>query len=347
MKSRSVILLSALVMLLIAGIALVARPAVLTVHAQATAFPTLPGVIVATNTPGTPTIPPTFTVRPDATQPGCTTPLSLVPGSVVIITGGLNVRSSPSLSAPLVTYFAEETRARLTGTSQCANGLIWWPIARWGGEPGANQGWVIQGSRDGALYIEPAFIAPTDPCYFPLELGAGDTAVALANTRLRNAPTLSAYTVSVVPLDATLRILEGPACQNGINWWRVSTAFQTSGVPVEGWVAEGYPGEYYIYAADELTGVIEIPCVLPLTLDAGSRINVNYRDGVPRRLRAAPNVNAAITLFMPDEIALEIIGGPECSNGYNWWQVQVLTTGFTGWIAEGRPGRYNIEIIYP
>ncbi|MFN8527916.1 MAG: SH3 domain-containing protein [Anaerolineae bacterium] len=344
--SRPVVLVTALMVLIIAALAVTASPAEpgLQARAQAT-FPTLP--VNATNTPGTPTVVPTFTNVPAPTQVGCGTPLNLIPGSLIVVTGGLNIRASASLSAPLITYFSEERRARLIGGPVCADGFIWWQITGFGGDPGANMGWVIQGSRDGRIYLQPAIIAPSDPCYFPLEFAVNDTIVALTGVRLRNAPTQSSYTVSVVPYQATMTVLEGPACRDGINWWRVSTSFQTSGVPVEGWIAEGFPGEYYVASYDQVYGTVEIPCVLPLTLGVGSHIAVNYRDGVPRRLRAEPNVNAPITLEMPDEIALEIIGGPVCSNSYQWWQVRVISTNYVGWIAEGRPGRYNIEIIAP
>ena len=343
MKSRSVLILTVLLILtVVCALSFAAPVSVPPVQAQQT-FATLP--VFVTPIPPTATVIPTFTGVPIPTLAGCATPLFLTPGNLIVVEGGLNIRSEPSLSAPLITYFSEQRRVRLIGGPVCADDLVWWQITGFGGEPGAQSGWVIERARTGQIYISPAIIAPNEPCYAPLPLAVGDQVTALTGVRLRNAASQSSYTITVVPIDGTMEILEGPNCQDGINWWRVRAAYQTSGQPVTGWIAEGFPENYWIATSDAITGQIDIPCVLPLTLAPGSRIAVNFRDGVPRRLRAAPSVGAAIVLEMPDEIALEVIAGPECVNGYNWWQVRVLTTDYVGWIAEGRPGRYNIEII--
>jgi hypothetical protein len=306
-------------------------------------FPTLPPIF--TMTPfisPTPTIVPTLTALPPPTQAGCGTPLGFTPGQYIAVESGLNIRTSPSASAPLLTYFSEKMRVRIAGGPVCADGYNWWQVGGFG-----DTGWVIEG-RSGRYFLEPAIIPVTDPCYTPLSFAVDMPIRANRGVRIRNAPTQTAYTITVVPADGQMTVLEGPRCVSGINWWRVIAPFQTSNVPIEGWVAEGFPGDYYVERLDPITLEPFIPCVLPLTLGTGSHIAVNYFDGVPRRLRAAPNVNAPLVLEMPDEIALEIIADePVCANGYNWWNVRVLTTGYVGWIAEGRPGRYNIEIIAP
>ncbi len=344
MKSRSVILFTLLLIVIaLCALSLPVSVSVPPVAAQQT-FATLP--VFITPIPPTGTAVPTFTIAPRPTLIGCTTPLFLIPGNLIVVEGGLNVRSEPSLSAPLITYFSEERRVRLIGGPVCSDDFIWWQITGFGGEPGAQSGWVIERARTGQIYLEPAIIPPNEPCYSPLPFAVGDVVTAVTGVRLRNAPSQSSYTTTVIPTDGTMEILEGPNCQDGINWWRVRTAFQTSRAPVTGWVAEGFPENYWIVGADSIIGANDIPCVRPLTLTIGSRIAVNFRDGVLRRLRAAPSVGAAVILEMPDEIALEIIAAaPVCANGYNWWQVRVLTTEFVGWIAEGRPGRYNIEIL--
>jgi len=344
MKSRAVFILSlCLIVIALCALSFPAAMVVPPVVAQQT-FATLP--VFITPIPPTNTPVPTLTLLPRPTVVGCPTPLFLIPGQLVVVTGGLNVRSEPSLSAPLITYFSEERRVRLIGGPACSDDFVWWQITAFGGEPGATSGWVIERARTGEIYIEPAIIAPDEPCFAPLPFAVGEVVTAVTGVRLRNAPSQSAYTTTVVPINGTMTVLEGPNCQDGINWWRVSTMFQTSGQPIGGWVAEGFPENYWLIGIDAVTGATDIPCVRPLTLDIGSRIAVNYRDGVLRRLRAAPSVGSAVILQMPDGIALEVIASaPVCANGYQWWNVRVLTTDFVGWIAEGRPGRYNIEII--
>lgn len=339
MKLRALILVSALAAVLCALLMLVSSGGT---GAAAQGFATLPPFVTATQGPI-----PTFTLAATTTpRSGCSAPLNLGIGRFILVRGGLNVRVSPSQSAPLVTYFSEERRVQLIGGSVCSEGYNWWQIGSFGGEVGAETGWVIEG-RDGLYYLSPGDFPPGEPCFSPLPFAVGDPVRAVTGVRVRNAPSLSAYTITVVPIDGLIDILEGPGCFNGINWWRVRAGYQTSGIPIEGWVAEGFPDNYWLQGLDSVTGQTAIPCVLPLTLRPGSRIAVNYRDGVPRRLRDAPSVGAALILELPDEIALQVLDGPVCSGGYNWWQVQVISTSFIGWIAEGRPGigGYNIEII--
>lgn len=341
MKKNRMLILIPVLLFLTATLALFVSTLETPARVSAQDFSTLPPVFTTTPfvTP-TPSIVPTMTLAPRPTEVGCRAPLGFAVGQYIVVESGLNIRTAPSLSAPLLTYFAEEKRVRITGGSVCGEGYNWWQITGFG-----DTGWVIEG-RNGRYHLEPAIMTATDPCYAPLSLSVNQPIRAVAGVRVRNAPTQTAYTITVVPDDSQMTVLEGPHCANGINWWRVSAPYQTSGVPVEGWVAEGFPGDYYIDRLDPVTLETYIPCVLPLTLGAGSRIAVNYRDGVMRRLRAEPNVYAPLVLEMPDGIALEIIDGePICSSGYNWWHVRVLTTGYVGWIAEGRPGRYNIEFI--
>ncbi len=345
-KTRPLLLLAVMIALFL--LAMMAIPLTSPASIAAQAFPTLPLATFVTPTFGpSPTFTPlpTFTLSAPRTPGACPQPVNLIPGQLVVVTGGINVRSEPSPSAPLIAYFSEERLVRLIGGPACGGGYNWWQVTGFGGEPGATSGWVIEGNNVGRLFIAPALVVPDDPCYSPLPLAVGDEVIAVTGVRVRNAASLAAYTVTVVPIDGRMTILEGPACFNGINWWRVSTTYPTTGTPVEGWAAEGFPDNYWLQSVDALTGAVEIPCVLPLTLRPGSRVAVNYYDGVPRRLRAEPNVNAQLLLEMPDEIALQIIDGPVCSGGYNWWNVRVISTGYVGWFAEGRPGRYNLEII--
>jgi hypothetical protein len=55
--------------------------------------------------------------------------------------------------------------------------------------------------------------------------------------------------------------------------------------------------------------------------------------GLSHNIREDATIQAAITNRVPDNDIFRVLGGPRCSDGYVWWQVDY--TGQTGWMAEG------------
>jgi hypothetical protein len=71
-------------------------------------------------------------------------------------------------------------------------------------------------------------------------------------------------------------------------------------------------------------------------LHIGLRAVITYHDFKPKNLRAEPNRDAEVLYSLLDGIAVDIIGGPACANGLNWWQVRVVgREDVVGWVAEG------------
>ncbi len=319
-----------LLLLLIALLALVSSP---TVAQTVTPTPTGPGyTIIAT---GLPTYQPT-----GVPTPGCAAPLPLPLGGSVLLRGGVNVRSAPSLSGPLVNYYDHLVLLRVTRGPVCANDTNWWYVEG-NGEPG----WVIEG-RPGRYFLE-AYVDPaTTDCSAPLEtIQAGGQLQTVTGSRVRAIPSNNADVVTVVQPGQKLTVLDGPRCADHLNWWLVRAPYGTSSTLVDGWIAEGYPTAYYVEGLSA-SGEPEIACRTALRLHAGSRAAVSYRDGVPRRLRSAPDTSAPVVAELLDGIAFDVISdGAECSGGYNWWHVRILTTGLTGWLAEGLPGNYWFEVL--
>lgn len=58
------------------------------------------------------------------------------------------------------------------------------------------------------------------------------------------------------------------------------------------------------------------------------------------RVRSAPGTAAGILGLLPPGKAVEVIGGPECANGYLWWRIQFLEGDLVGWTAEGQGSDY-------
>jgi uncharacterized protein YraI len=55
--------------------------------------------------------------------------------------------------------------------------------------------------------------------------------------------------------------------------------------------------------------------------------------GLPNKVRNAPALSAAQIGTIPGEGVFTVIGGPQCADGYQWWQVDY--NGLRGWTASG------------
>ncbi len=332
-------------LLILLVIALIVSPAA--ARQTATPIPTLSsGTIGPTATPGPIIVATAFgggaTAIPLQSN-GCYAPLALTLGSQVVLRGGINVRSLPSLSGALVNYYSEPVRLSLDAGPVCADGYNWWQISGVG-----QPGWVIEG-KPRAYYLTTYVDPNTTNCAAPLDtIVAGGQLRTVTGSRIRETPQNDALVVAVVQPGTVLAVTEGPRCFEGLNWWRVRAPFGTSSTLVDGWIAEGYPTEYFVIGLSASASAAESgeQCMTNLRLHAGTRAAVTYRDGSPRRLRAAPSTSAAVLAQLIDGIEFEVIDDNlVCADGYNWWQVRIIATGQTGWLAEGRPGNYWFEVL--
>ncbi len=201
------------------------------------------------------------------------------------------------------------------------------------------------------------------------------TTTALGGLRLRAEPRTSGANVEVLPAGTLLRVIDGPACNDGFHWWYVRV--EASGV--EGWAAEAFPGSYYLAPALAPTATM-IPIFPPATATSPSPqalfptntprpsagvtpatptalaaacpadLPFSYLapgvtvyaadDRHPARLRLGPSVssNFHIQLIYP-EMPLQIVGEPICADGLRWWMVQT-ETGQAFYTVEEANGRY-------
>ncbi len=61
-------------------------------------------------------------------------------------------------------------------------------------------------------------------------------------------------------------------------------------------------------------------------------------------LRALPAIGAGTVLSLNSGTRFEVISGPSCNSGFNWWRVTVVGTGGTsGWIAEADWSQYFVR----
>lgn len=104
--------------------------------------------------------------------------------------------------------------------------------------------------------------------------------------------------------------------------------------------------------APEVTRTIptttEVPVILqphPIICEGAppSRLNVGMRgqvrvapEGAQRRqqnVRTAPSLDAVSSARLPEGVEFTIVGGPECADGFIWWQIDIVRD---GWTAEGQ-----------
>jgi hypothetical protein len=167
-------------------------------------------------------------------------------------------------------------------------------------------------------------------CAPPLLLEPGDIVTILGGVYIRANPNINAGIVSYAPERIPARVLDGPVCSNGYNWWQVERQFEEP--TFLGWVASGLPGQQFVFPPP---AVPPRPCPPPLDITLGQAI-ATY-DGA--KVRNAPTTQSAvITTALPDTSAIAV-DGPVCVEGYNWWLVDIPVgdTLYRGWIVEGVP----------
>lgn len=77
-------------------------------------------------------------------------------------------------------------------------------------------------------------------------------------------------------------------------------------------------------------------------MSIGIRGRVTFTDGTPTSLRAQATTSSDRLMRMPEGYEFNIIGGPVCADGYNFWQLET-DDGVVGWAAEGNSQSYWIE----
>jgi len=88
------------------------------------------------------------------------------------------------------------------------------------------------------------------------------------------------------------------------------------------------------------------PDTYPSRLNVGDTAMVNLEPPLPNRVRSQPTTTSTVLGFIQPGENVRVIGGPVCSNEWIWWQVSSLSTGLTGWTAEGDRQGYWLAPIH-
>ncbi|MCA9884736.1 MAG: hypothetical protein KC708_17275 [Anaerolineae bacterium] len=285
---------------------------------------------------------------PDA-ETGCFPAFPLIPGDVIYIEPGVNIRNIPSQSGAIVWNTIIDNRdergnviddpfnveAVIVDGPVCNQGLNWWQITGTG-----NPGWVAEGRRDyeGGYWISAPGTEMRGVCNSTYPFEIGETVDLLYNVRIHDAPTSAALTKTVVPYENPVLILAGPQCVDSVRWWYVRA--EVVGIVYDGWMAEG-GNEVALMIPQDLPSLEDgTLCAPPYSiLSIGLRGYVNYTDGMPKSLRALPGTDQTLLFTLVDGVPFIIEGGPVCVENMNWWQIRVLaSTEVVGWMSEGSPG---------
>lgn len=272
-------------------------------------------------------------VLPAAAQDtGCSTPLDLSIGQRIFTRPGVFIRNLPSISGGQVEYYNVSRTLWIVGGPVCADGFNWWQI-----EGPDNPGWIAEGTPDFLLIFPDVPDVPVSTCEPPLTLAVGEQIILTTGARVRETPSLNGRVLTSLRTNTVLTVLGGSVCANNFNWWQVRAPFGNSGTTVDAWIAQGSFASTLVAADGTVSAAPAAVCAPPYRrLAVGVRAVVTYRDAQPKNLRAAPSRNAAIINTLLDGIAVDILDGPVCADGLNWWQVQVAGSPETGgWMAEG------------
>lgn len=205
----------------------------------------------------------------------------------------------------------------------CANGINWWlvsynGITGWTGEGEYSTYWAepyTGGGNNGCTPSLPAHLTVGASAFVPNGFGT-----ALYSSASH------ASAIASMPGGSWLRVISGPTCAEGTNWYQVNWQ------GITGWLPEAENGHYT---------VDPFVCggFMPSRLVPG--INGRVTPGTPNNLRSGPSLTDRVIGVIPGGHTFNIIGGPYCNNNGAWWQVQY--NGITGWTMEGQHSTYWLE----
>lgn len=156
-----------------------------------------------------------------------------------------SVRAEPSTQAGLVRALPPGQMFAVADGPECHGGIWWWSV--WGVDRGGRwAGWIGEG-QGGTYWVEPWETGPIDcpgappPRVVPGQQGRITPYPAIPS-RVRTDPGINGTVLGQLQPGTVFDVISGPVCDigHGWRWWLVRRD------RLEGWVAEGPAGEYWI-----------------------------------------------------------------------------------------------------
>lgn len=277
------------------------------------------------------------------------TPLPLKNGDTVRTLDAVNLRRTPGYqnkpaSDTIATLDAGQTATVVSGTPQSADGLIWWNVRTSGG---SQTGWLAQSAPNGVKLMEKVASGGTNGGGSGGSNGGengsgiavGGQARTTTQVRLRRSPGYqnkpASDTISTIPADRTVSVLQGPSAADGLTWWRVRTT-DINNATVEGWMAETAPNGVVLMEATESRGEAPAPGGTFAPGDSARTITVVKMRRTPGYQNKSAN---DVIADVPANSTVTIRSGPQQADGLTWWQVTAPVNNGTanGWMAETAP----------
>lgn len=154
------------------------------------------------------------------------------------------VRAAPGLSGDEVRRIPPGQAFQVLDGPACADSIAWWRIEGVDRD-GAWTGWIGEG-RDETYWIEPFALGPAlcpgaqAPRLAPGEQGRVTLDPPLPS-RVRAAPHTGGEYLDQLPPGRVFSTVSGPICDDAKRWWWLVRSGD-----LEGWVAEGADGAYYL-----------------------------------------------------------------------------------------------------
>ncbi len=230
--------------------------------------------------------------------------------TVAVDTDALNIRSGAGTSASVIAVLSYGTQGTVIGGPQTASGYTWWQL-----RTAQGTGWCA-----GSFLREVSGGNQPPPPPPPDGIAVGDTvSIDTDALNMRSGPGTSASVIAVLSRGSQGKVVGGPQSANGYTWWQIQTSQGT------GWCAGSF--------LREVTGGTQPP---PPTTGIAIGDTVVTTDDLNMRSRAG--TSASIITVLPASTQGTVIGGPQSTSGYTWWQLQ--TSRGTGWCA----GSYLAEV---
>jgi uncharacterized protein YraI len=164
-------------------------------------------------------------------------------------------------------------------------------------------------------------------CLPPVGLPVGGIATMVGGVYVRALPNVNSGIVSYSPDRIAVRVLDGPVCANGFNWWQIERQFEEP--TFLGWTADGVPGKQFLFPPEG-----EPPDECPPVLNLVSGQAIGLFDNV--KVREIPSQQGAVITTAPVNSTAQVLGDTACIEGFNWWLVNIPVRGITfqGWIVQ-------------
>ena len=165
----------------------------------------------------------------------------LRPGmDAVVVAEWSVVNSGPGFSYDYLVDLEYGTVVKILIGPMIADWFTWWKVESTAIPGGI--GWIAESDWWEERYLEP-FIPICGENWSQLEVGKSAIVTPGASNRVRSAPYKGDNIVVNISAGTVVKILEGPACADGLVFWKVENAIIPGGV---GWTAEGDGTEYWL-----------------------------------------------------------------------------------------------------